>query len=471
MTVFERAVSPATRATPVARGRLAKQLAGRLPVVAVDILAASIVLLFVRPGPVAAAAIVLWPLLLTAAGGYDCALLGGGWAEFRRVLMAGAWSLGLAAVGSAVLGIPVAAKIALLVPATVTVSLLGRLMLRRAVQREWTTGQGANRVLIVGDANATVSIAGALSVDPRLGWNVVGACTPEPDDVASMSGVLRLAAPERVGAVVAEHDIDVVLFVPGPAFDGEVLRRLSWDLEQSCVRVLVAPDLREVMPHRVIVRPAGSLPLLEVAQPAYRGVRRQIKRVLEWTAAAAGLIVLSPVLLVIGILVRVTSPGPVFFAQTRMGYNGRPFTCYKFRTMIQDAEQVRSAGLEQFNEHDGHMFKIRHDPRITPVGRFLRRFSLDELPQLWHVVRGQMSLIGPRPPMASEVGAYLPHELRRLNVRPGLTGLWQVSGRSDLSWERTIELDLRYVENWSLTLDAVILWKTARAVLSGKGAY
>jgi exopolysaccharide biosynthesis polyprenyl glycosylphosphotransferase len=471
MTVFEGAVSPATRVTPVARGRLAKQLAGRLPVVAVDILAASLVLAVVRPGATAVAAIVLWPLLVAAAGGYDCALLGGGWAEFRRVILAGAWSLGLTAVGSAVLGIPVGARIVLLVPVTVTLSLLGRLMLRRAVQREWTSGVGANRVLVIGEARAAAAVAVALDIDPRLGWKVVGACTPEEDRVEEMADLLRLDAPDRVSSVVREHDIDVVVFVPGPAFDGDVLRRLSWELEQACVRVLVAPDLREVMPHRVIVRSAGSLPLLEVAQPAYRGLRRQVKLVLEWIAAAVSLIVLMPALIVVGLLVRLTSPGPALFSQTRLGYNGRPFTCYKFRTMIQDAEQVRGAGLEQFNEHDGHMFKIRHDPRITPLGHFLRRFSLDELPQLLHVVLGQMSLIGPRPPIADEVENYLPHELRRLNVRPGMTGLWQISGRSDLSWEQTVELDLRYVENWSLTLDAVILLKTARAVLGGRGAY
>jgi exopolysaccharide biosynthesis polyprenyl glycosylphosphotransferase len=471
MTVFEGAVSPAARVTPVARGRLAKQLAGRLPVVAVDILAASLVLLVVRPGITAAAAIVLWPLLLTVAGGYDCALLGSGWGEFRRVLLAGAWSLGLTAVGSAVLGIPVGPKIALLVPVTVAVSLLGRLVLRRAVQHEWTTGMGANRVLVVGDATVTMPVAEALNIDPRLGWNVVGACTPERASAEAMSGLMRLGAPDRVSEVVREHHIDVVVFVPGPGFDGDVLRRLSWELEHACVRVLIAPDLREVMPHRVIVRSAGSVPLLEVAQPAYRGIRRQVKRALEWTAATAGLILLMPALLAIGILVRATSPGPALFSQIRIGYNGRPFRCYKFRTMMQDAEHVRSAGLEQLNEHDGHMFKIRHDPRITPLGRFLRRFSLDELPQLLHVVRGHMSLVGPRPPIAAEVEQYQPHELRRLNVRPGMTGLWQVSGRSDLSWDQTVELDLRYVENWSLTLDAVILWKTARAVLGGRGAY
>jgi exopolysaccharide biosynthesis polyprenyl glycosylphosphotransferase len=226
----------------------------------------------------------------------------------------------------------------------------------------------------------------------------------------------------------------------------------------------------EVAGPRTSIRPVAGLPLLHVEHPELTGIRRLIKSAFDRTVAVAALIVLWPLLAAIAIAIRLESHGPALFRQTRVGRGGREFTVLKFRTMVVDAER-RKAELLKLNEHDGVLFKIRNDPRVTRMGTWLRRYSLDELPQLFNVVWGDMSLVGPRPPLPEEVAKYGDDVRRRLVVRPGMTGLWQVSGRADLTWEESVRLDLRYVENWTLTLDLQILWKTWAAVLHGSGAY
>jgi exopolysaccharide biosynthesis polyprenyl glycosylphosphotransferase len=248
------------------------------------------------------------------------------------------------------------------------------------------------------------------------------------------------------------------------------LRRLSWELEGSGVDLVVAPALTDVAGPRIHIRPVSGLPLLHVEEPEFSGVRRLLKGSVDRGGAIAALVVLLPLFLALAVWVRLSSRGPALFRQERIGTDGKPFTMYKFRSMYVDAEQ-RLADLRALNEGDGVLFKMKDDPRITPAGKWLRRFSLDELPQLINVAIGTMSLVGPRPPLQSEVSQYENDVRRRLLVKPGLTGLWQISGRSDLSWEESVRLDLHYVENWSLALDLVILWKTAFAVLSRKGAY
>jgi exopolysaccharide biosynthesis polyprenyl glycosylphosphotransferase len=215
----------------------------------------------------------------------------------------------------------------------------------------------------------------------------------------------------------------------------------------------------------------SGLPLLHVEEPEFAGARRLIKGAVDRVAAACALLLLSPVLLAIALAIRLTSRGPAFFLQTRIGKGGREFTVVKFRTMVVDAEARRAALLERNERSEGLLFKIRSDPRVTPVGRVLRKYSLDELPQFVNVLTGSMSLVGPRPPLPEEAALYGDDVKRRLLVKPGVTGLWQISGRSDLTWDESVRLDLRYVENWSLTLDLMILWKTAGAVFRGAGAY
>jgi exopolysaccharide biosynthesis polyprenyl glycosylphosphotransferase len=219
----------------------------------------------------------------------------------------------------------------------------------------------------------------------------------------------------------------------------------------------------------VTVRPTAGLSLLEVQTVPPRR-RLLAKSILDGVLGTALLLAASPVIGAAALAVRLTSRGPVLFRQRRIGIDGRPFTMVKLRSMYVDAEARRAALLER-SDRDGLMFKMHDDPRVTPVGRFLRRFSIDELPQFWNVVRGEMSLVGPRPPLPAEVDRYQDQVFRRLHVRPGLTGLWQVSGRSDLSWEESVRLDLRYVDNWSVAMDLLILWKTGRAVLGSSGAY
>jgi exopolysaccharide biosynthesis polyprenyl glycosylphosphotransferase len=251
---------------------------------------------------------------------------------------------------------------------------------------------------------------------------------------------------------------------------GVRLRELAWELEKTGTDLCVAPALLDVAGPRTTIRPVAGLPLLHVDHPEFTGTKQVIKDAFDKLVGLSALALTAPVFLFVTLIIRLDDGGPAFFRQTRVGRDGRGFTVYKFRTMVMDAEQ-RKAELAASNDHDGVLFKMRKDPRITKVGTWLRRWSLDELPQLLNVVRGDMSLVGPRPALPDEAARYGDYVRRRLVVKPGLTGLWQVNGRSDLSWEESVRLDLRYVENWSLVLDLQILWKTLSAVWRGSGAY
>ena len=262
---------------------------------------------------------------------------------------------------------------------------------------------------------------------------------------------------------------EVLAVTSCPEVTPEYVRELAWRLEGSGISLVVAPSVAEVAAPRVRVQPAAGLTLLHLEQPVFHGARRMIKETQDRIGAAVLLLLAAPLLIISAIAVRGTSSGPAFFRQQRVGRFGCEFDVLKLRTMYADAEERLASVLEQ-NDADGKLFKIRDDPRVTPVGRWLRRFSLDELPQLINVLRGEMSLVGPRPlPLNSSdfAGA----ERRRLLVKPGVTGLWQVSGRSDLSWDEAVRLDLYYVDNWSPSLDALILFRTIRAVVRADGAY
>ncbi|MDT0306228.1 sugar transferase [Streptomyces sp. DSM 44917] len=272
-------------------------------------------------------------------------------------------------------------------------------------------------------------------------------------------------------AAAHRHDADLVLVLPGARLTGDRLRRLNWAVQDAGYDLALASGLTEVGPHRLSVSTAAGLNLLHVDPPLRHGLQPALKAALDRAAAALALLLLAVPLLVLAAAIRLDSAGPVLFRQTRVGHLGRPFTLWKFRTMVPDAE-LRRPELEAANDHtSGPLFKMRRDPRVTRLGRVLRRTSLDELPQLWNVLCGQMALVGPRPPLPEEVAAYGAVELRRLGVKPGMTGLWQVSGRSDLSWDEGLALDLSYADNWSLTTDLDVLTRTLRAVADGRGAY
>jgi len=321
--------------------------------------------------------------------------------------------------------------------------------------------------------HATVrELAASLGREPESGLQIVGACVPGgrtsrqpmPGDVPVVGSLASVAS--AVKAVRA----DVVAVTASQGLTATTLRQLSYELEGTGVELLVSPSLTNVTGNRITIRPIAGVPLLHVDEPELEGARRLVKATFDRGLAALALLLLAPVLTVLALAVRVTSPGPAFFRQERVGRDGTTFRLWKLRTMTADAEE-RKQELMHLNEHDGVLFKIRQDPRITPVGRRLRSWSLDELPQLVNVVLGHMSLVGPRPPLQSEVANYAGHARRRLLVKPGITGLWQISGRSDLSWEETVRLDLQYVESWSLGLDVLIILKTVSSVLTSRGAY
>jgi exopolysaccharide biosynthesis polyprenyl glycosylphosphotransferase len=307
---------------------------------------------------------------------------------------------------------------------------------------------------------------------PHLGWRVDAVCTTDGFglDTDHLDGVPVVGRLAEVASHVRRDGYRVVAVTPDPHWSPDRLQRLAWNLEGSDAEMVVAPVLMEVAGPRLHVDAVLGIPLLRVSMPAFTGGRRVVKEVVDRLGAALLLLLFAPLMVLVALLVLVDSRGGVVYRQRRVGKDGREFTILKFRTMVAGADRARAA-LADRNEGAGLLFKLRRDPRVTRVGSVLRRYSLDELPQLFNVLTGSMSLVGPRPPLPEESAAYGPDIRRRLLVKPGLTGLWQISGRSDLPWEEAVRLDLRYVEDWSLALDTVILWKTLRAVLYGQGAY
>jgi exopolysaccharide biosynthesis polyprenyl glycosylphosphotransferase len=419
----------------------------------------------------------LWPIavalifvgLLLAFGAYDRRSIGDGPDEFRAVMRAGIGSV--AAVGLTSVAVAwemprelVGGTILAIVP-TVAV---GRYALRRSLHRRRARGEAMSRTLVVGDARSVHGVVTDLQAAPYHGYRIVGVCLPAMKERRSQDAVPILGALADIPQVAFDHHIDVVI-VTGSKLAGEALRRLSWALGRSGVALVVAPGLVEVLGPRIQLRPTAGLTLLEVETSSPRS-RRLAKAALDRTLGALLLTAALPVIAAAALAVALTSAGAPFYRQRRIGIDGREFTMWKLRSMYEDADARRATLLGQ-SDRDGLMFKMHDDPRVTPVGRVLRRYSLDELPQLWNVLRGDMSLVGPRPPLPEEVDAYRDAVNRRLRVRPGLTGLWQVSGRADLTWDESVRLDLRYVDNWSVAMDLFILWKTARVVLRGSGAY
>lgn len=333
-------------------------------------------------------------------------------------------------------------------------------------------GRGLKRVLLVGQGDVVSSLISELDNRPDFGLLPVAALVPREGSSASGKGVLNtqlLSDPSRVFRAVDELGVDVVAVVSPGESSVQAVRRLEWGLDERGAELLVAPTAVASVRTGATGRSGERLSLLDLSDGYFTGSRRLVKELFDRVSALTLLWLILPVMATIALLIKVTSPGPVLFRQVRVGLNGHEFTMVKFRTMVVDAEAQRAELLA--TDGDGVLFRMKRDPRITSVGAFLRRFSLDELPQLWNVVRGDMSLVGPRPPLPEEVAGYGLEASRRLRVRPGLTGLWQVSGRSDLSWEESLRLDLRYVDNWSLLLDLHILFRTMRAVIKGSGAY
>jgi exopolysaccharide biosynthesis polyprenyl glycosylphosphotransferase len=406
---------------------------------------------------------------------YEHRFIGEGPEEFHRISRAGLLLFTTVAVVSYLSNGSFSRTIAMIsVPACVAGSMLARRLLRAALRRARAAGRGLHRTLIVGRSDAAVSLIDSLRITERSfhhGMIAVGVCTPTQDVTPShIHDVPVLGTPDDVLTAIDAVQADLVAVVSHPDLSGHALRQLSWALEERGVELLVSPGIVEVAGPRLSIRPMAGLSLLHLERPVLKGSRRVLKVLFDYVLTLALLALLWPLMVALAVLIRITSRGPALFRQTRVGTGGREFTVYKFRSMVPDAES-RLAELAHHDQGNGVLFKMRSDPRVTRIGAILRRYSLDELPQLLNVLRGNMSLVGPRPPLPKEVAGYSADEIRRLRVRPGMTGLWQVSGRSDLTWEESLRLDLRYVDNWSMSLDLSILWRTFRAVMHGSGAY
>jgi exopolysaccharide biosynthesis polyprenyl glycosylphosphotransferase len=416
---------------------------------------------------------LLWPAAVGMSGGYSHKFFGTGSEEFRKVARGGLWLLAAISVVSYGAQLDIARSfVVFTLPAMTVVTLGGRFAGRKWLQRARRNGRCIKRVVAVGRDAAVADLVRRIQVDHYAGMEVVAACVTTPGAAARVEsiGVPIDGDLDDVVDVVRRRNADAVAVTSASETAAVYLRKLSWQLEGSGIELLVSPGLVEIAGPRLHIRPFVGLPLLSIEEPVFSGWKRVLKGALDRVGAACALVLIAPVLLGIALAVRLSGPGPVLYRQERVGAYGDHYTMYKFRSMVEGADAKLTELLAQ-NEGQGLLFKMRSDPRVTPVGRWLRRFSLDELPQLFNVLGGSMSLVGPRPPLPQEVERYDTSIRRRLLVKPGLTGLWQISGRSDLSWEESVRLDLRYVENWTLALDLLILWKTASAVLRSRGAY
>jgi exopolysaccharide biosynthesis polyprenyl glycosylphosphotransferase len=418
--------------------------------------------------------ILLW---MAALGIWDTRgdrVIGVGSPEYRRVADASGRLFGLVAIAAFLLHVELARGYVLIAfPVGILVLLVSRWMWRQWLVAQRRQGKYSARVLLVGSTSSVLHFARLFERSPEAGYRVLGASVSNGyvgvlpnSSIRSYGGFSDLlGALEQTGA-------DTVVITSADDLPPERVRELSWSLEPGRQHLVVAPSLTDIGGPRIHTRPVQGLPLIHVETPTYEGRKLYTKRAFDVFGSALLIVVLSPVLLVLALIVKFGSPGPILFRQERVGLNGAPFKMIKFRSMVVDAED-RLQEISSLDRVEGNdvLFKMKNDPRVTRAGRIMRRFSLDELTQLFNVFAGDMSLVGPRPPLQREVERYDTWVHRRFLVKPGMTGLWQVSGRSNLSWDDSVRLDLFYVENWSLTADLVILWKTARAVIGSSGAY
>ncbi|WP_346621242.1 sugar transferase [Blastococcus montanus] len=417
---------------------------------------------------------LLWCGVMLAARAYEQRFLWIGSEEFRRVFFAAAMLLATIGTVSWAFRLELARGFAIVaLPVAALLTLGHRLAQRELLHRRRARGAFQQTAVLVGHRNAVAALHEQFVRQPKHGYRVIGCCVPQSTDASAVSfdGLPVLGSLGDVVDVVRRYEVDTVAVLPSPELDGPALRQLGWDLESTQAELLLAPAVTEVAGPRVRIRPVAGLPLMHVERPEFTGHRRLVKSLFDRSAALLGILLISPVLVGLALAVKLTSRGPVFYKHERIGLGGKPFEVYKFRSMVPDADKLVDALFEESNEGNDVQFKMKRDPRVTRVGAVMRRFSLDELPQLFNVLNGSMSLVGPRPHVTREVEQYGFDMARRLLVKPGITGLWQVSGRSDLSWDDSVRIDVRYVENWTLTFDLMILWKTFGAVLRGSGAY
>ncbi|MDV3125574.1 sugar transferase [Mycobacterium sp. 21AC1] len=421
---------------------------------------------------VSAVILAAWLVALVVQRSRGSQVLGQGLEEYRRVWTATLSVFAIVAVVSALFRLDIArGYLALALPLGLVALTANRMLARRFVACRRRNGEFVNAVLAVGHLSSVRALTASLARHPGDGYRVVGVCVPGGDGVRipAVDGIPTFAHHGDVTNAVVTSGADTVALTSGD-LDPDEIRDLSWKLEKWDVDLMVSPGLADVASPRLMVRPVGGLPLIQVDKPQYEGAKRFQKRAFDVIFSLCALFVAAPVMVLAALVIKLTSRGPVFYKSERIGMDGVPFAMLKFRSMVIDADE-RLAGLLEQTDGNGVLFKMRRDPRVTPVGRILRRYSIDELPQFINVVRREMSVVGPRPPLPDEVDRYDDQIRRRMLVLPGITGLWQVSGRSDLSWADSVRLDLSYVENWSMVGDLVIIASTLKAVLVGSGAY
>jgi exopolysaccharide biosynthesis polyprenyl glycosylphosphotransferase len=418
--------------------------------------------------------VVAWLGMLAFLGSRDPRIVGTGTAEYRRVLVASLATFGGLAIVVYLFNLQLARGYFLI---ALPIG-LAALLLVRHVWRLWLCAQRREggysaKVVLVGGPESVTHLARGLGRMPEAGYRVLGACVPAGRQLDPAMGeeIPIVGDLDHLIEAVEALAADTVIITGSDELPPQKVRELSWKLEPGQQHLIVAPGLTDIGGPRIHTRPVAGLPLVHVETPRYRGGKLHGKRIFDVVASGALILLLAPLMLAVAAAIKITDPGPALFAQRRVGKNGRPFRMLKFRTMVVDAEARLAELRAQADAGNDILFKMRDDPRITPLGKLLRRYSLDELPQLFNVFFGEMSLIGPRPPLASEVEEYEHHVHRRFLVKPGITGLWQVNGRSNLSWEESVRLDLYYVENWTLTGDLAILFRTAQAVVGRNGAY
>ena len=433
-----------------------------------------------HPAPYTLISILLigtWWIFLGAWGSREERILGYGPEEYKRVITSTLWLFGGVAIVSYVFQLDTArGYVAIALPLGIVSLVAGRWILRATLVASRQRGRGLQRVLLIGGLHTTRHLHQQLSTHPEAGYLPIAAHIPttSSDTISTESGTLPVVGHGKeiddILEAIRDSDATTVAITAGAAFDPATLRQLGWELAAKNIGMIMAPALTDVAGPRIRTQPVAGLPLIHVTTPKLEGSKRFLKRSFDILVSTILLALLAVPMGLVALLVRLDSNGPALFRQQRIGRAGTPFAMFKFRSMVVDAE-ARLDALLKHNEGSGLLFKMKQDPRVTRIGRIIRRYSIDELPQLVNVFRGEMSLVGPRPPLPSEVVGYDDYAHRRLLVKPGITGLWQVSGRSNLSWEDSLRLDLYYVENWSLTQDLLILIRTVRAVVSRRGAY
>lgn len=412
----------------------------------------------------------LWLAVLILIGSYEQRVVGLGLTEYGKILQSALWMVALVSIVSFLGKFDTSrAYVLLAIPIGTALLLADRWLWRRWLLRKRNQGRELQSTIVIGNTEDRGRISEALTQRRWAGYKVVAEFDQPTMNASGESDASGAWMDDLMDRVNSEQIMCIAL-APSCGLTGADIRELSWRIEGRGIDLLLSSALGAVTGPRLSLRVATGLPFMHLDEVGLGATKRGVKRLMDVTVSALALIVLSPILLLIALLVLITSGTPILFSQDRAGRRGQLFRMWKFRTMVRDADQQRDA-LRESTGTDGPIAKFVDDPRITPVGRFLRRWSLDELPQLFNVLRGDMSLVGPRPHPVDDVERYRSSDVRRLLAKPGMTGLWQVAGRSDISWDDAVELDLLYIENWSVTADVAILLRTVQAVLTRSGAY